>query len=191
MNRRKVIFSIFLLGGGGVLSYSGFRWFQFAKTPDFKSLENDEALIAELAEVIIPATSTPGAKDVMAEKTIISLIKNCADRKTQNNFINGLKDLTNYTNQKFGTPFTSLSPIQQKTIVGHFEEKGRNFSGIPGKIKNKLLGKSFFEIIKYYTTVAFCTSKSGANNALAYNLIPGKYLSCISLSPNQRSWATK
>jgi len=191
MNRRKAIFSIFLLGGAGAISYSGLTWYQHAKTPDFTFLNNNEALVADLAEVIIPATSTSGAKDVMAQKTIISLIKQCADRKTQNNFINGLRDVMKYADRKFGKPFTSLSPAEQKMIVAHFQEEGRNFSGTSGKIKNKLLGKSFFEILRYYTTVAFCTSQSGANNALAYNLIPGKYISCINLSPGQRAWATK
>jgi len=191
MNRRKAILGIFLLGSGGVISYSGLIWYQQAKVPDFKFLENNEALIADLAEVIIPATSTPGAKDVKAQKVIISLIKSCADRKTQNNFIDGLKDAVKYTDSKFGKPFTALSPSQQNIIVAHFQEKGRNFSGKPGKIKNKLLGKSFFEILRYYTTVAFCTSQGGASNALAYNLIPGKYLSCINLSRGQKAWATK
>ena len=190
MNRKKAIFSIFLLSGGVVLSYSGFTWFNHVKAPDFNFLDNNEALVADVAEVIIPATSTPGAKAVLAEKTIISLIKNSADRKTQNNFINGLKEVGIYSKDKFGTSFTALSSTQQKTVLIYFREK-ENYTGISRKIKNKLVGKSFFEIMKYYTTIAFCTSKIGANNALAYNLIPGKYLSCINLSPDQKSWATK
>ncbi len=191
MNRKKAILSMFVLGGGAAATYSGYKFYTIAKTPDFAFLNNQKAFIADLAETIIPRTNTPGAKDVKAEEVIITLIKNGANKKTQNNFIEGLKDADRFAKGKFGKVFTSLTVPEQKSVVEHFSQKGKNFSGLLGKVKNKLLGKSFFDILKYYTTVAYCTSRQGATETLAYDYIPGSYQACIQLSPRQRSWATK
>ena len=50
---------------------------------------------------------------------------------------------------------------------------------------------TFFNILKQYTTIAFCTSQEGATKALAFDFIPGEYIGCMDISENQRSWATK
>lgn len=191
MNRRKAIYSILVLGGGAVATYTGFKYYNISKEPDLAYLDLNAALIDELSGVIIPTTNTPGARDVQAYKQIIKLVKDVADVKAQNNFIDGLKDLSNYTDNKFNTPFSKLNDNQKKQVVRHFYEDGKNFSGKLGKARNKLLGKSFFDILREYTTIAFCTSQKGATEALAYNYIPGKYQSCIPLQKGQSSWATK
>lgn len=182
---------MFILGGGVAATYSGYRLYNIAKSPDFQFLNENKALIADLAEAIIPRTNTPGAKDVKAEEVIITLIKNVADKKTQNNFIEGLKDTDQYSQNQYQKAFTSLTAPEQIKVLEHFAGKGRNFSGLLGKAKNKFLGKSFFDILKSYTTVAYCTSRQGATETLAYDYVPGRYEACIPLSPRQRSWATK
>jgi hypothetical protein len=191
MNRKKAILSIFLIGGGATASFSGYKWYSIHKTPDLFFLDNHTALVADLTETIIPSTGTPGAKIAMAHLTVISMIKEVADRKTKNIFIEGLKDVQQYASANYNKLFTELSAAQQQEVVNHFREKGKNYSGIMGKIKNKFMGKSFFHVLKEYTTIAFCTSKTGATQTLAYDYIPGKYNACMPLAPGQKSWATK
>lgn len=191
MNRRKAIFSIFLAGGGLSACFSGYKWYQIHKTPDIDFLENHTALVADLAEVIIPATDTPGAKAAMVHTTIIAMIVKVADRKTKNIFIDGLKEVAQYSNEQYNTAFTSLSIAQQQAVVKYFQEKGKNYPGILDKVRNKFLGKSFFHVLKEYTTTAFCTSKAGATQTLAYDFIPGRYNACMPMAAGQKSWATK
>lgn len=191
MNRRKAILSIFLAGGGISAGFSGYKWYHIHKTPDIGFLENNTALVADLAEVIIPATDTPGAKAAMAHICIISMIVKVADRKTKNIFIDGLKTVEQYSHQQYNAAFTSLSKAQQQLVVKYFREKGKNYSGLIGKVKNKYLGKSFFQVLKEYTSIAFCTSKTGATQTLAYDYIPGGYKACLPMAPGQKSWATK
>ncbi|MBC7866102.1 MAG: gluconate 2-dehydrogenase subunit 3 family protein, partial [Gloeobacteraceae cyanobacterium ES-bin-316] len=106
MNRKKAIFSMFLLGGGLVTTFSGYKFYHISKTPDLLFLDGHKDLIADLAEIIIPRTNTPGAKDVKAEDAIITLLKNVADKKTQNNFIDGLKATERFSMNKYSKSFT-------------------------------------------------------------------------------------
>ena len=191
MNRRKAILSFFLIGGGAAAGLGGYKWFSIYKTPDISFLDNNQLLVADLAETIIPTTDTPGAKTALAHLALISLIKQVADRKTQNIFIDGLKETEQYAADHYHTSFSRLTPAQQQEVVAYFRNKGKNYSGIMGKIRNKFMGKSFFHVLKEYTTIAFCTSKPGATQTLAYDFIPGRYDACMPLAPGQRSWATK
>ncbi|MEP6748627.1 MAG: gluconate 2-dehydrogenase subunit 3 family protein [Bacteroidota bacterium] len=191
MNRRKAILSFFLIGGGATATFSGYKWYSIHKTPDLNFLDAHQALIADLAETIIPATDTPGAKEAMVHVTLTSMIKQVADRKTQNIFIDGLKDVESHSSSKYSKSFSALAATQQQEVVGYFRDQGKNYGGMVGKIKNKFIGKSFFHILKEYATIAFCTSKSGATKTLAYDFIPGKFNACMPMTPGQKSWATK
>src|SRR5882757_8378861 len=84
MKRRKAIGRILMVGGGGVAAYSGYRWYDLKKSPDLASLEQHRNLIADLAEAIIPATDTPGAKEAGVHDFIIMMIKDCTEVKSQN-----------------------------------------------------------------------------------------------------------
>jgi hypothetical protein len=191
MNRRKAIYTLFLLGTGTAVIYSGFKFYQANKKPDFSLLDEHADLIAALTENIIPRTDTPGAIDVNCADTLIFMIKYNADRKTQNNFIEGIRDLLSYTASKYERPFQSLPFASQQQIMLHFYEQGKNYSGKMGKVKNKLMGQSFFDILKQYTSIAYCTSKEGATVTMAYSDIPGTYAGCVPLKAGQKSWSTK
>lgn len=191
MNRRKAILSFLLIGGGAGAGISGYTWFRLHKTPDTSYLDQNRALIADLAETIIPATDTPGAKAAGADAIIIKLIKDSADRKTRNIFIDGLKTVAEHCQSEYHNNFSSLSPQQQQAVMGWVRNNSTRQPGIIGKVKEKVLGKSFFHILKEYTTIAFCTSKTGASDTLAYNFIPGAYNACMPMTPGQKAWATK
>ena len=191
MNRRKAIYSLMLLGAGSVATYTGYKIYQVNKKPNLMFLDEYVDLIAALTENIIPRTDTPGAIDTGSPAILIAMIKNNADRKTQNNFIDGLKELLHYSTDKYVQSFATLPFATQQQIVKVFYEKGKNYAGKSGKVKNKILGKSFFEILKQYTSIAYCTSKEGASIGLAYDYIPGKFEGCVPLRPGQKSWATK
>ncbi|MDE3249992.1 MAG: gluconate 2-dehydrogenase subunit 3 family protein [Bacteroidota bacterium] len=191
MNRRKAILSFVLIGGGAGAGFSGYTWFRLQKTPDIGYLDQNRAFIADLAETIIPATDTPGAKAAGAEVIIIKLIKDSADRKTKNIFIDGLKTVADHCQSEYHNNFSSLTAQQQQAVMGWVRNKSAKQPGIIGKVKDKVLGKSFFHILKEYTTIAFCTSKTGASDTLAYNFIPGAYNACMPMTPGQKAWATK
>ena len=191
MNRRKFISSLFILAGGAAATYYGSKYLELTDSPDINFLDQHKELIGDLAETIIPATDTPGAKEALVHEYIIHMIKHERDVKVQNNFINGIKDVEEYAFIEYKLPFQKLSKEQKITVVRYFQKEGENFTGKLGKLKNKVLGKSFFLILKEYTCIGYCTSMLGVTQGLAYQAIPSKYLAITNYSSGQKSWATK
>jgi len=191
MKRRTAIGRILMIGGGTAAAYSGYRWYDLKKTPDLLYIDQRKNLIASLAEAIIPATDTPGAKEARVQDFIVMMIKDCTDIKSQNKFINGLHDLEHHCPSTYDKPFEQCSENEKHETLKYFEEKGRPFRGIVGKAQNRFLGKSFFTTLKEYTVRGYCTSEIGATRGLWYKPIPGKYLGCIPMEAGQKSWATK
>jgi hypothetical protein len=115
----------------------------------------------------------------------------CTDTKTLNRFADGLRDLEAYTQKKFNRPFTDCSEDEKLSILSYFSEKTGTGINLLDKIKTKVTGKTFFETLKSYTVQGYCISEKGASLGMRYIAVPGKYLSCIPLEPNQKAWATK
>jgi Gluconate 2-dehydrogenase subunit 3 len=191
MNRRKAIGRIFLAGIGGGLAFSGYKWYDWNKAPDIDYLVRHRTLIGALAETIIPATDTPGARDAGVGDFIVTMIKDCTDRMSANKFIDGLKDVEHYCQSHYQQPFEKCGGADQHATLQYFEEKGKPFKGIVGKAQNRWLGRSFFTTLKAYTVEGYCTSEAGATKGLAYLYIPGSYQGCIRMTPGQKAWATK
>jgi hypothetical protein len=191
MDRRKSLKALFLFASVGVSSFSFYRWFSRAEMPDMSLLEAKKEYVAQLADLIIPRTDTPGAKDAKVEIFIINNIKFCSDFKTQNSFVHGITDLEKYARDKYSLDFLRCNEFQQLEILSHFEKKSLYSYSILNKISNKVLGPPFFSKLKSLTVEGYCTSMMGATQGLVYDYIPGTYIGCIPLTKNQKSWATK
>ena len=190
MKRRDYLKSIFALGALSVTSFSVFEWVKLTRHVDAKQILDKRPIIAELAEMIIPRTDTPGAKETGVGDFIVKMIKDCSSVKTQNNFIDGLKDLHQYSHREYNKTYLQCTNAEQGSILSHFEKKDKSFNGILGKIQRRLVGETFFSILKGLTVEGYCTSQLGATQALAYVYIPGSFQGCIDMKPGQKAWAT-
>lgn len=160
------------------------------KTPDLSKLNAKKELIAEIAETIIPATSSPGAKSAQVEDFIIKMVRDCTELKSQNSFMKGLDELEAYCTDSYGKTFINCNTTDRENILTHFE-KIEDSNNLIHKIRRKLSGESFIYMFKNYTVIGYCTSELGATKGLAYDYIPSTYEACIPLKEKQRSWATK
>jgi len=191
MHRRTAVKRLSLLAGGVLLSLGGIKYYQLYKVPDLSLLDKYRALLEDLSDTIIPATDSPGAKEAGVGDFVIKMVRECTDRKSQNNFIAGLKDLAGYAEGKYGKPYGQCTQEERAAILAHFEKAGKPFSGWMGKADSKVEGDPFFVILKNYVVLGYCTSKPGATQALRYDFIPGKYTGVVTLAPGQRAWATE
>ena len=168
-----------------------FKWFDLNKPIDAAVLWDKKAVIAELAELIIPRTDSPGAKDAGVPTYIINVILNCNPVRQQHKFCEGLLALENYAEDQYGRNFLKCDATQKAAVLQHSAQNADYSIAILNKINNKYFGQSFFSKLKGLTVEGYCLSMAGATQGLAYDYIPGKYEACIPLKPNQKSWATK
>jgi hypothetical protein len=118
MNRREVLQRVAWLMGGalsapavlGVLN--GCSRKQSTAAPLVLD-EAQRAVIAELAEIIIPHTDTPGAKDVGVPHFIESMLQDAFSSEEQGAFVSGLQDFAAAAQQAHGKPFLKLSQPQR------------------------------------------------------------------------------
>src|SRR5277367_6356963 len=150
MKRKKAIGTILLAGGATVAGFGGYEWYFLAKTPDKNYLSGKKTLLAELAETIIPATDTPGAKEAGAVEFMLPMLNECTDNKTLNRFIKGLQDLEEYTQSKYHKEFSACSQEEKEAVLSWAEQKSKVSNSLLDKIKSKFTGRPFFEMLKTY-----------------------------------------
>ena len=191
MNRRKAIGGILGFTGIGLASVAGYKYALGDSKQHKVAVKAYFDLISELVDVIIPTTAnSPGAKLAQVQDYIINYMEDCASRKEYTNFLNGLNNLRERCENNYGCNFESCSTLQKNELLDNLDNSW-NSKGLLMKINNKLLGRSFFNILKTLTIEGYCTSSIGATKHLVYNPIPGKYVAITTLKINQKSWATK
>jgi hypothetical protein len=191
MKRRKAIGTILVAGGATAIGFGGYKWFSLTKTPDRNYLLSRKTLLEDLAETIIPATDTPGAKEAGAMEFMMNLLVECTDSKTLNRFVIGLQDLEEYTRSRYHHEFSECSVLEKESILHYFDQHRSANKSLIEKVKDRYTGYDFFEVLKKYAVYGYCISEKGAGSGMRYIAVPGKYLSCIPLKPNQKAWATK
>ncbi|MBD2753374.1 gluconate 2-dehydrogenase subunit 3 family protein [Spirosoma validum] len=132
-----------------------------------------QALIADLADVIIPTTDTPGAKAAGADQFIEYVIRNCSDVKQQDLFRQGLQQTNVLSQNAFGKPFPELSSQQRNEIVGQLTQRE----------------KPFFMSLRELTIVGYFTSETGVTKALDYLPIPGRFQGDVPFKAGKKVWA--
>lgn len=143
-------------------------------------------MISEMAEIIIPKTDTPGAKDVGVPAFIDLMLKDCYKKEDQDRFVKGATDFDADAKAIYGDSFLYCDADQQKELVlkYHSEAIAAMKSETPPK------DRPFILMVKELTMLGFFTSEVGATQVLQYQAVPGSYKGCVPLSEVGRTWAT-
>ena len=118
MNRRELLQRVAWLMGGAVSAptvlavLNGCSRKQSASAPLVFD-ETQRAIIAEVAEIIIPRTDTPGATDVGVPRFIESMLQDAFPSEDQQSFVSGLQDFAAAAQRAHGKPFLKLSQPQR------------------------------------------------------------------------------
>ncbi|GAB3704983.1 gluconate 2-dehydrogenase subunit 3 family protein [Spirosoma flavus] len=133
MNRREAILQVALTMGSALSAPSmaaiveGYQPHRAAKrVPSTFALKpNQVVLLDEITEVIMPTTSTPGAKAAKVGETIQLILKDCYKPDQQEHFLKGL-DAVDAESQKVHNKLFADLPIEQKTaILKQFEQMAK------------------------------------------------------------------
>ena len=146
---------------------------------------DEQTLISELAEAIIPQTDTPGAKDAKVPEFISMMMEECYPEDFQGHFKQGLDGLDQQCQQQFKKTFAKLDEEERNKILKSVEDAAFK----PGSKSSD--GKPhYYRTFKELTMLGFFSSEPGATKTLEYIAIPGHFDGCIDLKPDQKTWAT-
>jgi hypothetical protein len=169
MNRREAV-QIVTLAVGALLSHGAApRLAAQAEASEAAAA----ALLAEVADVILPDTDTPGAKAAGVEKFILRVVRDCFKAEERQKFFSALETLDGDSRKQFSKPFTALSEAEKVELV-KFTAAQR---------------KPFFSSLRQLVVTAYFNSEIGATQALAYLPIPGRFQGSVPLAPGQKAWA--
>lgn len=154
--------------------------------PEF--LTKDQAtLVSEVAEIIIPKTDTPGAKDVGVPNFIDKMLLQVYSKEDQDRFISGLTAFDAEAQKAYGDPFLDLDEEERLELV-----KKHHDAAIQEEHNTDPAPKRpFLLMMKELTMLGFFTSEIGATQVLQYDPVPGAYKGCIPVSEagNGKTWA--
>ncbi|MFD1770604.1 gluconate 2-dehydrogenase subunit 3 family protein [Sphingobacterium suaedae] len=194
MNRREAIQRVAMLIGGSVIGANLFL--EGCTRPASKDVaalfEKDTVnLLGDLAEAILPKTSTPGAKEAGVGEFIPVMIRDCYNETDQKAFLEGLANVDDRAKKEFGKKFQELTKEEQLQFVNKYDKEAEAFQKDRGTKQGEILAKAkeqgkneeeaeylpnnFFHMLKQLTLTGFFTSEVGMTKALRFVKIPGKY----------------
>jgi Gluconate 2-dehydrogenase subunit 3 len=191
MNRREAISSVALLLGGTLVGAEAFL--SGCSTPDKKFgaaglnfSPDDISFLDEVGETIIPATSTPGAKEAKIGEFMKTIVSDCYEEKDQKIFLDGMQKLDDASKKKNGKSFLASDPQQRHDLLVDLDKEQKEYMS-----KKKPEDPShYFRMMKELTLWGYFTSEPGATKALRYVAVPGRYEGCIPYKKGDKAWAT-
>ena len=187
MHRREALQRVAVILGGTVIGAEAFL--TGCKTEEKKTsmtfTEEDIPYLDEIAETIIPATDTPGAKAAEVGKFMTVYVNDCYDENNQKSFHEGLNKINDAADKKFSNGFMKLSAQQKHDLLVELDKEQKEYQ----KTKKKEDPQHYFRLMKELTILGYFTSKVGATQALRYNETPGRYEGCIPYTKGEKAWA--
>ncbi|HJW18205.1 MAG TPA: gluconate 2-dehydrogenase subunit 3 family protein [Flavisolibacter sp.] len=170
--------------------------------------QDDVAYLDEIAETILPQTSTPGAKAAKVGQFMTVMVNDCYEEGDQKTFRDGMDKLNEASKKKYSNGFMNITPEQRKELLisldkeaKDYQGKVNDFNGKEDKKEREELAKGnmkyqkqkmsphYFSLMKQLTLLGYFTSEPGATKALRYNPVPGKFEGCIPYKKGDKAWA--
>jgi hypothetical protein len=179
MDRRKAFQRISLLLGGVALAPELLARALSDVSVSAGTVPADRLrLLDEMAETIIPATDTPGAKAAKVGEFIIHALETCLPSERRRAFYEGLERAEAACNSKFGRSFADCTDSQRIAFFTELEKQPADTEGVP----------PFFTALKMLTLHGYFTSEIGATQALNYDPVPGGWVADMVINDQTNAW---
>lgn len=182
--------------------------------PDFFT-RDEIAYLDEIAETILPKTTTPGAKDAKVGEFMNVMVRDCYTPQDQQVFKEGISTIEKLSKEQYQNGFMQIQPQQRTALLTALDKEAKAYTGTEDyKAKQAALDKEenardsverskgnfgynrgrlpkhYFSMMKELTLLGFFTSEPGATKALRYSAVPGKYDGCMPYQKGDKGWAT-
>lgn len=210
-----------LLGGvaliGGNALITGCRTEKTSGTAFTPFTTDEVAYLDEIADTILPTTSTPGAKAAKTGELMARIVTDSYSDKDQQTFRDGMVKLNDASKKaNGGKAFMEATPDQRLALLKTLDKEQFDYSEkerLEGLRKSKeFITKSvhenapktesqqavaatadppnrYFRMMKELSLLGYFTSEIGCTQAQVYEESPGKYEPCIPYKPGQKAYA--
>ena len=186
MERREAVKYISLLLGGTLVGANAFL--TGCKSEEGKAMtfsQDDIAYLDEVAETILPTTSTPGAKAAKVGQFMTVMVTDCYTEADQKVFHEGMDQLNDAAEKKFSNDFMKLTPQQRQELLVQLDSEQKEYQ----KNKKKEDPSHYFRMMKELTLLGYFTSEIGSKQARRYVPVPGRYEGCIPYKKGDKAFA--
>ena len=211
MDRRELLKMIAVVTGGAVIGgdflLAGCKNPESGATPMVFSEENI-AFLDEVAETILPQTSTAGAKAAGVGRFMTVMVNDCYTKEDQEIFHKGIQQLDEACDKMHGHGFMKATPEQRKELlisidkeVAEYrkkqadqkrlaEEKNKQGQEKPtDDVKTQPLPNHYFQQVKQLAIFGYFTSQKGRTEAMRFVPVPGKWEAVIDYKKGDKSFA--
>jgi hypothetical protein len=197
INRREAIRRVSALlggvafvGGNTVLAAVEQAHSALERTPGQFSAQ-DVAYLDEIAETILPATKTPGAKAAQTGAFMALMVTDCYSPAEQRVFLDGMRKVDEATRKAHSVSFMAATPAQRLAVLTTLDqEQKRVMDGRKAAEPASPRPAHYFRMMKELALLGFFTSKIGCTQALRYVEAPGRFDPCLPYTPGEPAWAS-
>ena len=178
---------------------------------------NDEvAYLDEIADTILPTTSTPGAKAAKTGAFMALMVRDTYSDEDQQTFRDGMNKLNDASKAKNGgKTFMEATPQQRLALLQTLDKEQFDYSekrraegkkrsdeflaerqGNPpapqAKTATEITAEppnKYFRMMKELALLGYFTSEIGMTQAQRYTESPGRYDPCVPYTPGEKTWA--
>jgi hypothetical protein len=185
----------------------------------FTPFSADEvAYLDEIADTILPTTSTPGAKAAKTGALMATMVNDSYSEEDQQTFRDGMQKLDDMSKDKNGgKSFMQATPDQRLALLKTLDKEQHDYSE-KQRIDDLRKSKEFiskavqenapktesqtataisanppnrwFRMMKELALLGYFTSEIGCKQAQVYEEAPGSYEPCMPYTPGQKAYAS-
>ena len=159
----------------------------------------DIALLDEIAETILPETSTPGAKAAKTGAFMALMVTDAYTEPAQRVFRDGMRKLDDACRLKYNASFLTASPAQRLALLEALDREQKTAmeeranaprSRAPAAEPAGDGPAHYFRMMKELALLGYFTSEIGYTRAMRYLETPGRFDPCAPHAPGDKSWAS-
>ncbi len=194
MTRREAILRVSAMLGGVALVGQGAMLAGCAARPaaatgasslDSLFRQTDIELLDEIADTILPETSTPGAKAAGAGSLMALMVADTYYEDDQQIFFDGIQALQNLSLRMYGATFMVVAKAQRFRLLEELDTQQYLYM----ETRAEGMPVHYFRMLKELALLGYFTSEIGCKQALRYVETPGRFEPCVLYTPGEKSWA--
>lgn len=158
----------------------------------------DIALLDEIAETILPETSTPGAKAAKTGAFMALMVTDTYTDRNQQAFRDGMTTLEAACRQATGTSFMQATPAQRLALLERLDVEQKTAMEERVTFRSRYPPPPappddepphYFRMMKELALLGYFTSEIGYTKAMRYVESPGRFEPDAPYAPGDKSWA--